>query len=235
MFAGPNGAGKSTLIKEVATEFPLGYFINADIIEQKLNTRKFIDCKDYLSRRVNQEDWGFFVENNVKDDTRITTESQSLVQITENILVTKQKINSYLAAIIASFFRYFLLQSEDSFSFETVMSHPSKLFFLNKAKENGFKTYLYFISTQDSSINKNRVKIRVSKGGHGVNMQKVESRYFRSMELLYDAFLFVDRAYIIDNSAENERRVLVEKKYRNVEIYSENIPEWIKIYLLDKI
>ncbi len=50
------------------------------------------------------------------------------------------------------------------------------------------------------------------------------------------AFINADRAYIFDNSTDNLfQKVLVEKKGNYVEIYSDEIPEWVQIYLLDKI
>lgn len=57
MFAGPNGSGKSTLINEIRKKYFIGSFINADEIERKLNTTNFIDCNEYLSKRVTQNDW----------------------------------------------------------------------------------------------------------------------------------------------------------------------------------
>ncbi|HET8860567.1 hypothetical protein [Marivirga sp.] len=33
LFAGPNGSGKSTLIEEINSQFSIGNFINADVIE----------------------------------------------------------------------------------------------------------------------------------------------------------------------------------------------------------
>lgn len=116
------------------------------------------------------------------------------------------------------------------------MSHESKSAFLIKAKESGFKTYLYFICTKDPSININRVNIRKNKGGHDVEDNKIVSRYYKSLELLSQAFLNADRAYIFDNSSDNQmQNVLVEKNGDDVEIYVDEIPEWIQIYLLDKL
>ena len=235
MFAGPNGSGKSTLIKEISKECFIGSYINADEIERKLNETKFIDCNDYLPISVTQEDWNQFKNIIKQEDKRITNETLSTIKIKEGVIVIKTPINSYIASVIAEFFRFVLIECDKSFSFETVMSHPSKVSFLQKAKKKGFKTYLYFISTQDPSININRVKIRVSKGGHNVDEDKIQSRYYKSMGFLYDAFLNADRAYIIDNSSDNVRNILVEKKGKNIKIYSDEIPEWVQVYLLEKI
>ena len=51
------------------------------------------------------------------------------------------------------------------------MSHISKVEFLREAKRQGYKTYLYYVSTVDPQINIARVKYRVSVGGHPVPEQ----------------------------------------------------------------
>lgn len=236
MFAGPNGSGKSTLIKEITQEYNMGFYINADDIEKKLNSNKFLDCNDYVPKLLIQTDWEKFIPVIKAEDKRVTPELLTTVKISDGILVVQSVVNSYLASVIAEFFRFILLECQATFSFETVMSHSSKISFLEKAKRKGFKIYLYFISTQDPSINVNRVKIRVSKGGHAVDKDKIEKRYYHSMELLSEAFLNADRAFIFDNSTDTrEQRVLVEKNEDEVKIHTDEIPEWIQIYLVDKL
>ncbi|MBS1590452.1 MAG: hypothetical protein JST52_12655 [Bacteroidetes bacterium] len=236
MFAGPNGSGKSTLIKEIKNKFSVGFYINADDIEKEFSNSKFIDCNNYLPISVNQNDWDFFKSIISSNDTRVTSKVLDSIEIKDGILTNKSETNSYIAAVIAEFLRHILLRYNSSFSFETVMSHQSKVDFLKKAKDKGFKTYLYFIGTQDPLININRVKIRVSKGGHAVDQEKIVKRYYHSMELLSQAFLNADRAFIFDNSTDGEtKNLLIEKKGDHVEVFVDEIPEWVQIYLLDKL
>ena len=148
MFAGPNGSGKSTLIEDVKKHYNVGYFINADIIEKQLKTQGFINCEEYVPTPITQYDWENFQLN--AENKQIDKQKLQSIVITDNILVLNTLIDSYIAASIANFFRQILLCTESTFSFETVMSHPSKVEFLKKAKLQGFKTYLYFVSTQKS-------------------------------------------------------------------------------------
>ena len=53
--------------------------------------------------------------------------------------------------------------------------------------------------------------------------------------MLADAFLAADRAFVIDSSIDEERMILVEKNGDDIEIFSNEIPQWIQMYLLDKI
>ena len=113
------------------------------------------------------------------------------------------------------------------------MSHPSKVVFLQKAKEKGFKTYLYFICTQDPEINKLRVFNRVNKGGHDVDEEKIVNRYYRSLDLLFQAFDSADRGFIIDSTFQR-KNIILEKKENELLFHANHIPEWVTIYLNDK-
>ncbi|UYQ93862.1 hypothetical protein MKQ68_01975 [Chitinophaga horti] len=64
--------------------------------------------------------------------------------------------------------RRLLLAKGVTFSFETVMSHASKLQVFKDAKAAGYRTYLYFVGTVSVDININRVAEPVKKGGHPV-------------------------------------------------------------------
>src|SRR5690625_2689629 len=127
LFAGPNGAGKSTLIKEVNTEFNLGYFINAYEIQKELFTKQFLHCSSYIPNVVTQRDWVNFIKDYKNQDARVDEQTKNIITIKENILVRKKEIQSYEAAVNASFFRNQLLHCDETFSFETVMSNPSKI------------------------------------------------------------------------------------------------------------
>ena len=94
---------------------------------------------------------------------------------------------SYVCAALADYLRYVMLQSNSSFSCETVFSHESKLDFMTDAKSLGYKVYLYFISTELPLINIDRIYNRVEQGGHSVPEEKIRSRYYRTMDNLLTA------------------------------------------------
>jgi replicative DNA helicase len=93
------------------------------------------------------------------------------------------------------------IRAKKSFTFETVMSHPSKIEVLVRAKEAGYAVFLYFVGTDDPKTNIERVALRVAQGGHAVPDDKVRDRWLRTMLLLQQAVRASDRAYIFDNSA----------------------------------
>jgi predicted ABC-type ATPase len=119
------------------------------------------------------------------------------------------EVNSYLASVASDFIRHQLLADKISFTFETVMSYHDKITFLQQAQHNGFRTYLYYVATEDPEINISRVHYRVGMGGHSVPDNKITDRYYRSLGLLFDAVCYSNRAYIFDNSGNDHQKVLI--------------------------
>ncbi len=236
MIAGPNGSGKSTLEKQLGQFWRLGYFLNADELEKKLSNDGFVNLADY-QLSLTQQDWEISLKSTNSIATKIEDKSVlDNIAIEHNIIVAgNKKQGSYFSALIIEFLRKQLLKTGQSFTFETVMSHPSKVKFLQEAKEYGFKTYLYFIGTDSVETNINRVKARFDKGGHNVSEKKIRERYTKSLELLSDAVKNADRAYVFDNS-ENKMLWLAEfEKGKNVQFKTDAVPQWFDEYLLRKI
>jgi predicted ABC-type ATPase len=85
-------------------------------------------------------------------------------------------------------------------AFETVMSADDKGDFVRRAKAAGFFVRLFFVCTNDPSINAQRVALRVMESGHDVPIPKIISRYYKSIGNLVELAPIVDRGYFYDNS-----------------------------------
>ena len=96
------------------------------------------------------------------------------------------------------------LERGEDFSFETVMSHPSKVEFMQRAKATGYYVTLAFVCTEDPAINLRRIHNRVMFGGHDVPADRVIARYHRTLELLPDAIKAANHAVLFDNSSNHE-------------------------------
>jgi predicted ABC-type ATPase len=94
------------------------------------------------------------------------------------------------------------LEDGRSFAFETVLSMPDKVEFIRRAGKAGFFVRLFFVGTDDPSINAKRVALRVMEGGHDVPISKIIARYTRSLTNCSLAAGIADRAYVYDNSIE---------------------------------
>jgi predicted ABC-type ATPase len=105
------------------------------------------------------------------------------------------------AQAIADFQRDRCLAGGQSFSFETVMSHPSKVQLMIRADDAGSDVTMFFVCTSDPEINVRRVENRVRTGGHDVPHDRIVARYWRTLGLLPHAALVARRTVLFDNSA----------------------------------
>jgi len=137
------------------------------------------------------------------------------------------------AAKRATELRYQCIEDRHNVVFETVFSSPEKLEFLRKAHEAGFFIRLFYVCTESPEINVARITQRYLNGGHEVPISKVISRYFKSLELAKQAIRFVDRAYIYDNSIDNQLPQLLFRTSEGTlfKQYVTNIPEWAQVLL----
>lgn len=134
------------------------------------------------------------------------------------------------AANLARTMREEQLSLRNNLAFETVFSAQDKIDFLKRAKEADFFIRLFFVGTDSPTINIARVALRVSKGRHDVPVDKIVSRYAKSVVNCATASKFVDRAYIYDNSVDNRdaRLLFRTSNGRVVKTYGE-INEWAQI------
>jgi predicted ABC-type ATPase len=147
------------------------------------------------------------------------------------------------AQIIADRRREECIDANRSFSFETVMSHPSKVDILIRAKSAGFHVQLFFVGTNDPSTNVDRVALRVTQGGHDVPKDRIVARWARTMELLYRAISASDEAFVFDNSATALfatgsrlvfRRSCAAERDAEIQQFAP-IPDWVRRYVLDPL
>ena len=130
--------------------------------------------------------------------------------------------------------RFELLEANISHSFETVMSHPSKIDYIVTARNKGFYTVLVFVGINDPKINVARVSGRVQEGGHGVPQEKIVERYKRTMEMLFEATMAVDEALVFDNTdPQKGLRLAAKVKGKELIKYDTQFP-WVKKQLVSR-
>ena len=240
VFAGPNGSGKSTLYNYLIqiNAYHTYYHINPDLIAKDLRVS------------LNLDNWPIDFSYTELGDFLKASPFQSLVNfsMSDSLTYHEHKMslkdpslsnNTYLAAAIAHFLRIKMLQSDSSFSFESVFSHVSKIQELEDAKNANFKIYLYFISTSNPLINLQRVRNRVENGGHDVPGDKIHDRYLKTMNNLYQAFKLADRAYFFDNSKEKINGsfdFFAEKNGNQLFLYDpDSVPQWFDKNILEPL
>ena len=97
-----------------------------------------------------------------------------------------------------------ILSDGHNLIFETVLSAPDKIHYIQKAKDKGYFTRLFFICTDNPRINAARIAHRVMTGGHDVPITKIINRYYKAITNCEILVPLVDRLYVYDNSIENE-------------------------------
>lgn len=236
IFAGPNGSGKSTIKKIVEDKVKLGTYVNADEIKVILSKERKLDFsiynlslkEEHFINTLKNSTWSKHMPDVEKTRSQLLFENNCLV------ITDSYEIEDYFVSFIASYIWDELLEVSNKFTVETVMSHPSKLDFIKRAKEKGFKVYLYFVSLADPALNIHRVKTRVREGGHDVDSKKIEDRYYRTMDYLLPALRLVDDAYLFDNS-KSEANMFAVKKGKSLEMQGEYLPMWFFTYVINKL
>jgi len=245
MFAGPNGSGKSLIKSEVGRiigERHFGYYINPDELEKRIRQLGFLDFSDFNLEIDEKEVLDFFQKSGWLIKVGLEPEA-SKIKFTENSLdFTQVEVNSYFASVASDFIRRKLLLSKQTFTFETVMSARDKVEFLAEAQAVGYRTYLYYIATEDPLINVSRVAYRVNEEkGHNVPEDKIKSRYKNSLDLLLEAIKNSNRAYLFDNSVDRDDKSIIREGIAEItdgeliELKTDDVPAWFKKYVLDKI
>ena len=232
MLAGPNGSGKSTLAAQLSSDYAVNLyrFVNADLLFAEVVQSHRTACPFSID---NAELVQFVARSTYPREYKRPFESGEIYIDEEDYLhFSANGINSYSVAIVADFFKEQYLKHRISFSFETVFSHPAKIDILRRAQAAGFKTYMYFVATENPVINVNRIRERVALGGHDVPEEKTRSRYLRCMEQVRYALPYLNRAYFFDNSTEQSIYLAEYESEVGFSLHSELLPSWFRRFVL---
>lgn len=121
-----------------------------------------------------------------------------------------------------------LLAARGGMAFETVFSAPDKVEFIHQARLAGYFIRVFFIGTYDPRINAARVADRVIRGGHTVPIDKIVSRYDRSLANLPMAIELAHRVYVFDNSIEGvEARLCARTEEGQLRKVYGPLPDWV--------
>lgn len=121
-----------------------------------------------------------------------------------------------------------LLQAGQGIAFETVLSTDAKVDFIGRAKQAGYFVRVFFIGTSDPRINAARVAGRVMAGGHTVPIEKIVSRYVRSLANLAPMIRLADRVYVYDNSVDgDDARLCARTEGGHLRKIYAVLPQWV--------
>ena len=232
VIAGPNGSGKSTLKRELPGHL-IGLYVNADDIERSLRESRRVDLAA-MGVEATPGDFGAYLAALSEDGRTAPFWSSSGWTLVDGHLhvIGTASVTSYVAAVVADFVRERLLATNQSFTFETVLSSPEKLELMRRAHRLGYRVYLYFIATEDPEINVSRVRSRHERGEHDVPVDRIRERYRRCLRQLPEAIRLSDRAFVFDNSTSGHIRIAEVTDGHDLVLTSATVPAWFERALL---
>jgi len=94
-----------------------------------------------------------------------------------------------------------MIDTRQSFIFETTLSSQQSIRLMQDAKAAGFSVGLYYVALDSVETNVERVRQRVLKGGHDIPEENIRRRHKGSFEKLTEALRIADEVVLMDNSA----------------------------------
>lgn len=151
-------------------------------------------------------------------------------EIAQSIGDYKDKKTQVRALKIAITMRKVYIDDKLNFNQETTLCGKTILNLFKELKENNYKINLRFIGLDSPQTAKERVKIRVAKGGHDVDSHLIDKRYYESMQNLLKVMPLCDEILVYDNTKNYE---LIAKITNGVLDLQKNVA-WFSDLILDK-
>jgi predicted ABC-type ATPase len=96
----------------------------------------------------------------------------------------------------------FRAEQGESFAFETTLSGLAYASLFKELRDHAFEIHLYYLWIPTIDLALQRIRERVSRGGHNIPAETVRRRYFRGVKNLFSRYLaFTNYAAIFDNSS----------------------------------
>ena len=93
-----------------------------------------------------------------------------------------------------------LLDEEADFALETTLATRSYVSFIKKAQEKNYKVTLLYFWLDSPQTAYDRVKKRVSQGGHNIPIDVIERRYYRGIKNLLELYIPVCDNWMVMNN-----------------------------------
>ena len=140
----------------------------------------------------------------------------------------KNQQDQMRASKIAIKIRNEMIKNKQDFNQETTLCGKGIVKLLETLKQHHYIINLYYISVDSPEIAKERVKMRVSKGGHDIQPDIIERRFYASLYNLNKIHHLCDEVILFDNTQSFQR--LFEKQ--ETHCYLSEIENFINIRLI---
>jgi predicted ABC-type ATPase len=100
---------------------------------------------------------------------------------------------------------------------------------LKSARQAGYTTKVFFISSEDPNLNVGRILVRMSRGGPSVPLEAIPDSYQEAMKNLSDARRHADDLLVYDNIPNGRGHRLVARFSAGELVKTTNAsPEWVR-------
>lgn len=98
-----------------------------------------------------------------------------------------------------------LFTERRSFNCETTLTGHGALLRIQRAYEQGYRVFLYYLGVSSPDVAIDRIRHRVDRGGHDIDPETVRKRYQASLANLSKALPFTEEAHVLDNTVAFKR------------------------------
>lgn len=120
-----------------------------------------------------------------------------------------------------------LLGDRLSFTLETTLAGHGAMAIMRNAKNAGYRTFLVYIALGDPELHIERVRLRVSQGGHDIADADIRRRFTPSLMHAPEALQLADEAVVLDNSGIHPVRTVLLSGGRVV-WHADPLPGWVQ-------
>jgi predicted ABC-type ATPase len=121
-----------------------------------------------------------------------------------------------------------LLASNQTFAFETTLATKSYINLIRKALKIGYNVNIVFFALESEDLAVERVKYRVSEGGHNVEEKTIRRRYYSGLKNFFE--VYKDRVpnwIFVENSGENSN-IAARKENNSTKILEKDLWNFYK-------
>ena len=120
------------------------------------------------------------------------------------------------------------LSADKTFVIETTLATRSYLNLIKKAQLLEYEVGLYFFYLHSAEMAKERVKLRVSEGGHNIPPDVIERRYTSGLLNFFEYSLLANRWYMYENTQPAPQPIARGEMPDTVIIYNFDLWEKLK-------
>lgn len=121
-----------------------------------------------------------------------------------------------------------LFRQGSDFAFETTLATKTYVQKIKKAREDGYIVTLLFFWLNSVEMAKDRVKRRVSEGGHNIDEEVIERRYVAGIKNLFQLYLPVCDIIILMDNSDKTSKFVMKIENGDTKVYDENTLHKIK-------